>query len=146
MRLKREQLVLEQSLIPFNEVATTTRTPQTRLWLWILEYHLPRKAWTQLAYASFSALTVTTIFLAFDWVSQYHHVDTALLRLETDEEIWTYMIRKDDPDQYEDMKRSIIADIRTTMRWNRNNDNYFKIRFEPVDKRRRKFTRSYGRG
>jgi len=99
-----------------------------------------------LAYASFSALTVTTIFLAFDWVSQYHHVDTALLRLETDEEIWTYMIRKDDPDQYEDMKRSIIADIRTTMRWNRNNDNYFKIRFEPVDKRRRKFTRSYGRG
>jgi len=32
-RLEREQLVLEQSLIPFNEVATTTRTPQTRLWL-----------------------------------------------------------------------------------------------------------------
>jgi len=56
-RLEREQLVLEQSLIRFNEVATTTREPRIILWLWILEYHTPREAWTQLANASFSALT-----------------------------------------------------------------------------------------
>ncbi len=94
-RLEREQLVLEQSLIRFNEVATTTREPRIILWLWILEYHTPREAWTQLANANFSALTVTTIFWAFDRVSQYRHVDTALVRLQTDEQSWTYTIRKD---------------------------------------------------
>lgn len=100
----------------------------------MLEYHTPKETWRELANPSFNALTVTMIFQGFDQVSRYRHVDNALMRLETDEESWTYSIRKDDPDQYDGMKRSIIADIRKTMRSNRNNDNDFKILFEPVDR------------
>lgn len=124
--------VLEPSPTRSNEAATSPRKPRIAVQLWILEARVPRIAWTQWANASLNAQTVSTIFQAVDQMSQFKHVDTAHVIFQTDEQSWTYTIRKDDADQFEDMKRSITADIRATTRRNRNNNNDFKIFIEPI--------------
>jgi hypothetical protein len=124
--------VLEHSPTQSNEAATSPRKPRIAVQLWILEARVPRIAWTQWANASLNAQTVSTIFQAVDQMSQFKHVDTAHVIFQTAEQSWTYTIRKDDPDQFEDMKRSITADIIATTRRNRNNNNDFKIFIEPI--------------
>ncbi|MCJ1365686.1 hypothetical protein MMC16_004811 [Acarospora aff. strigata] len=124
--------VLEQSPTQGNVTPSPARKPRIAVQLWILEARVPKVAWTQWTDASLSAQTVTTIFQAVDEVSQFRNVDTAHVRFQTDEQIWTYTIRKDDPDHFEDMKRSITTDIKATTRGNRNNNNDFKIFIEPV--------------
>lgn len=124
--------IIEQSPTQSNVTSSPVRKPRIAVRLWILAARVPRVAWTQWADASLNAQTVTTIFQTVDEVSQFRNVDTVHVRFETDEQIWTYTIRKDDPHHFEDMKRSITADIKATTRKNRNNNNDFKIYIEPV--------------
>ena len=127
-----EKTAPEKSPAQSNEAATPIRKSRIAVQLWILEARTPRVAWRQWANASLNAQTVTTIFQTVDELSQFRNVDTAHVRFQTDEQVWTYTIRKDDADHFEDMKRSITADIKATNRRNRNNNNDFKIFIEPV--------------
>lgn len=122
----------QQFPIQSNDTVAPTRKPRIAVQLWILEARFPKVFWRQWAGASLNAQSVTSIFQMVDELSQFRNVDTAYVRFQTDEQVWTYTIRKDDPDQFEDMKRSITADIKATNRKNRNNNHDFKIYIEPV--------------
>lgn len=122
---------LEQSPPQGNEAAAPARRPRITGRLWILKARVPKIDWTHWANASLSALTVSTMFQAIDQFSHFKHVETANVKLEINGENWTYQVRKDDPDQFDDMKTLVLADIRATLsNWDIN--NVFKICIEPV--------------
>lgn len=104
----------QQSPTQSNKTVAPTHKPWIIVQLWVLKARAPKVFWRQWAGTSLNTQSVTSIFQMVDELSQFRNVDAAYVRFQTDEQVWTYMIRKDDPDQFEDMKCSITADIKAT--------------------------------
>jgi len=115
-----------------NDPLSPSRRTRVVVQFWILQARVPRMAWKQWADASLSAQTVTTVFQAVDEHSRFRSVKAADVKFQTDEQLWTYSIKEDDPDHFDDMKRFITATIKATLRKNRNNNRDFMVYIEPI--------------
>ncbi|KAI9879189.1 MAG: hypothetical protein M1830_009264 [Pleopsidium flavum] len=115
-----------------NDPLSPSRRSRIVVQFWILQARVPKVAWKQWANPSLSAQTVTTVFQAVNEHSQFRNVKAADVKFETDEQLWTYSIREDDPDHFDDMKRFITAKIKATLRKNRNNNKDFVVNIEPI--------------
>lgn len=128
--------VPDQSTISNQETATPTPTrvnPVPPVRQYVLETREPIPTWRHWRNGSFLAQTLFTIFDEVDRISQFCEVDTAHMILEIHDQRWIYTImRDDDPEEFEGLQRSIIADVQGTMRRDRNKNIDFKIYYEPV--------------